>query len=271
MRRIRRILALLAFVSLVIFLALLLNFTAPNPTGRRYSSQMPLTTGQGRNEDIGGDAERILAVDLRLPNNNDSDQRQCICGASAAAPPRECRSCVVSLPSVQTFRRPDFVAPGFIAESKNRLSLPIGDRELGEQLEDYASAARALGRPLWLYVRVDSEVDPDYISLVEATGGGLVRYFTVPGYVDPVDEAARKGLIGSGAVLAVLSLPEIAALLKLRQPATGPRSAHQTARKAAHHVEVLETFTDQRKAALRHQLHDEDTQEQPPSDGEGFD
>ncbi len=263
MKRIRHILQLLALGGLVISVVLLLNTTAPNPTGRRYSSQTPLTTGQGRNEDIGGDAERILAADLRLPNNNDSDQRQCICGASAVAPPRECRSCIVSLPSVQTFRRPDFVASGFIAESKNRLSLPISDHELWSQIEDYANAARALGRPLWLYVRVDSEVDPAYLPLVEATGGGVVRYFTVAGYVDPVDQAAHKGLMGSGVALAVLSLPEIAALLRAQLGAR-PASAQRTVRRATHHVEVLGEFTDRTKTNLRRKLHD--GQEEHPLD-----
>lgn len=75
----KRALQLVFNVALGVFIVsvvLLLNITAPNPTHRRYSSQMPLTTGQGNGKSIGDSAEVILAADLNLPNNNAPDQRK---------------------------------------------------------------------------------------------------------------------------------------------------------------------------------------------------
>ncbi len=80
MKKIRRIVFLLALISLVASVVLLMNITAPNPTGRRYSSEVPLVGRQANAQQIGADGERILSNDLHLPNNNEADQRQCICG-----------------------------------------------------------------------------------------------------------------------------------------------------------------------------------------------
>ena len=89
------------------------------------------------------------------------------------------------------FRIPDFIAPDFIAESKNTQNLLYSGREY-DQISDYALAAKLLNRPLWVYTRVDTIVEPKFYEIVHATGGNVVPYFTVPGYVDPVDDAARK-------------------------------------------------------------------------------
>src|SRR5258708_34300875 len=97
MKRLRRTIAVLAFASFAICVLLLLNVTAPNPTGRRYSSEMPLVTGQGTSNDIGTDGERIMAKDLRLPSNNDPDQLQCICPNPSSKAPSGCRVCIASL------------------------------------------------------------------------------------------------------------------------------------------------------------------------------
>jgi hypothetical protein len=56
-------------IALTACVVLLLNFTAPNPTGRRYSSESPLMTGQGSAQQIGLSAERVLARDLGIARN----------------------------------------------------------------------------------------------------------------------------------------------------------------------------------------------------------
>lgn len=191
MHVIRRIVLWLSLLVLVVSTVLLLNFTAPNPTGRRYSSKTPVTTGQGNANAIGLSGERILAEDLNLPRNDRKDQLQCICNSpSARLGVNECRVCLAYIQSIATYRRPDFVSPNFLAESKNSQDLLYTGREV-DQITDYVFAARAMNIPLWVYVRVNSQVDPEFVDVVASTGGGVVPYFTVPGYVDVVDQTAR--------------------------------------------------------------------------------
>jgi hypothetical protein len=192
-KTIRRLLFLLALAGMILCGILLLNFTASNPTRRRYSSQTPLTTGQGTGAEIGQDAERILSKDLGVPPNDRSGQRQCICVRGAALN-SDCNSCLITLSGISGFRRPDFVSSSFIAESKNQQSLLYTNRDF-PQIQDYVQAAKALHRPLWVYIRVNTDIDPAYRDLVESTGGGIVRYFTVPGYQDPTDREAQTGLV----------------------------------------------------------------------------
>lgn len=203
----RRLAMLLVLIGIIVCIVLLLNMTASNPTGRRYSSAAPATTGLS--QDIGQEGERILSKDLGRTRNEDPGQRQCLCGPAAPADSTTCNACVLTLTTIATYRIPDFISSDYIAEAKNRKSLPLSDRELWSQLSDYAEAAKALDVPLWVFVRKDSEVDAEYYDLVEATGGGIVRYFTIPGYEDPTDRDAERGLAGCGAVFAVLGIPEV--------------------------------------------------------------
>jgi hypothetical protein len=73
------------------------------------------------------------------------------------------------------------------------------------------TAALLLKRPLWLYTRVDTQLDPEFYRLVESTGGGIVAYFTTPGYIDPIDQLARPTLIAALLVLAASGIWEIGA------------------------------------------------------------
>jgi hypothetical protein len=169
---------------------------------------MPLTTGQGQSGAIGLSGERILAKDLHLPPNDSPDQLQCFCNSAthaSAPPPKGCRVCLVSVQLTGPYRRPDFVARAFIAESKNAQNLYYENRDL-QEITDYATAARAMNMPLWVFTRVNTNIDSEFTRVVNTTGGGVVPYFTVPGWVDPVNQAARIGLISSALVIAVFSL-----------------------------------------------------------------
>lgn len=194
MRTLCRLLLVTALIIGVVCVVLLLNITAPNPTGRRYSSEIPLTTGEGSAGEIGGDGERILGADLRLPNNNLPDQKKCVCGAPAPAP-GGCNVCVAHSPLIANFRIPDFVSPNFIAEAKNVQRLLTTQDRNYQQISEIAAAARAANMPFWLYVRVDTFVDPAFTALFDGMQGGIVYYFTVPGYVDSVDMMAGIGLV----------------------------------------------------------------------------
>jgi hypothetical protein len=224
-KTVRRLLFPLALAGMILCGVLLLNFTASNPTHRRYSSQTPLTTGQGTGVEIGQDAERILSKDLGVPPNDRSGQRQCIC-VKGATLNSDCNSCLIILASISGFRRPDFVSSSFIAESKNQQSLLYTNRDF-PQIQDYVQAAKALHRPLWVYIRVNTAIDSAYRELVESTGGGIVRYFSVPGYQDPTDRAAQTGLVISVTLFSGTLLIELRPNLRLsrRKPR---RSAEQS-------------------------------------------
>lgn len=186
----------LTAIGIVVCVVLLLNFTAENPTGRRYSSSNPLMAGD--TNAIGYSGEKVLAKDLDLPRNEIA--RQCICSDNYTPPSSECASCFVRLSSVTTYRIPDFVCSDFLAESKNR---GVWNKSDLEQITDYAEAARSLGIPLWIFVRVDSVVPQEYDDLAESTGGDVVYYFiTSPDYKDRTDHLAMAGLI-SGTIIFV--------------------------------------------------------------------
>lgn len=222
--------------------ALLLNFTAPNPTGRRYSSRMPLSTGQGTSEQIGLSGELVLADDLHLPRNDAPDQLQCFCNNSGSMDPRSCQVCLVSMQLTSPYRRPDFVAPNFIAEAKNAQNLYYESRDLPE-ITDYAVAARTLNRPLWVFTRVNTNLDPEFRRVVDTTGGGIVAYFTVPDYIDPVDQAAKVGLgLSLGAAVVIVASGRKSRSLSFKRPAT-PRHPTDPLAQAIDSVKRTEQFS----------------------------
>lgn len=250
MKLFRRVIFFAALLITLICIVLLLNFTAPNPTGRRYSSASPLTRGSA--QDIGLSGEQILAQDLHLPRNDDADQRQCICN-SAIATPADCRACIVSSPEITTYRRPDFIGASFIAESKNRQNLLYSYTDQVDQIRDYVLAAQLLGRPLWLYTRIDTVLDPAFARLVSTTGGGVVPYFTTPGYVDPIDRTARSGLVIALIVFVLMIIWEMG-VRRFRSPATPKDSLA----KAEHRVSTADDFVKAAKARAQRKIDVED-------------
>ncbi|MDX2138714.1 MAG: hypothetical protein SF123_11525 [Chloroflexota bacterium] len=196
MRRIRRFVMLILLLAVVASTALLLDVTAPNPTGRRISSAPVPTISSGLSaQQIGRAAEDVLARDLGVPRNDQSDQRQCFCHNARHAGSPDCNTCALILASIDTSRRPDFITDRYIVEAKNRQDMLYTHADLAGQLQDYADAARALGRPLWLFVRVDTRLSPEFEQIVAATGGGVVYYFATEGYTDPTTSAARNTLL----------------------------------------------------------------------------
>lgn len=131
---------------------------------------------------IGLSAEQIF-LHLDLPRNDEANQRQCVCSSDTRYIPsaRECTACFVYAPISGSYRRPDFVSPTFIGEAKNTSNLLYSQNDRVDQISDEVSAARQLGIPLYLFVRVNTLLSPDFYALVELTGGGVVNYFTVQG------------------------------------------------------------------------------------------
>lgn len=198
MKFLRRSLILAALLTALVCAVLLLNFTAPNPTGRRYSSETPLRTGDGTPNQLGTDGERVLANDLALPNNNASNQGQCFCRiGNDAGHASKCRICLGQFEAVSRARVPDFVTTTLIVDSKNSRQVPF-DSEEAREIADYAMLAQLTRREFWLFVRMDTIVSSEVAQIVQMTGGDVVYYFTTPGYVDPIDQTARFGFAGAG-------------------------------------------------------------------------
>lgn len=253
----------------VVAIILLLNFTARNPTGRRYSSEMPQY--QGNSAEIGVSGERILANDLGLPNNNELGQ--CICKQDFQS--NGCRTCVVTLESIARNRIPDFVSPKFLADSKNSRRFPFQAHDV-EQIVDFATAARALNVPLWVYVRVNTDVDPEFRRIVRDTGGDVILYFVMPGYVDPVDQGAQRALMGAAVGLILFGGWEY---LTRRPPNRGTRRKSPRKpppddpfSKAARSADAMESFNQRAKDSARRKLDEESAREDftddPPPDTE---
>ncbi len=263
MKALLRLAMALSVIAFIVSVILLLNFTAPNPTGRRYASTPTLRTGDGNTRLIGLSAELILAHDLGLIRNDEPDQRQCICNSASSSNflPGECRTCFAYTPLSAAHRRPDFISPYFIAESKNVREMLYSYQDRVDQISDYAAAARSLKIPLWLFVRVDSILSPDFQKVVGSTGGGIVYYFTYHGYVDPIDEIARTVLIVAGSIFAGSTL----LLLALRQrrpkfvvlsPRTSPSPHHTVldpATRANRKTETAEDFLKRSKDRAQRQ------------------
>ncbi|MBZ0281543.1 MAG: hypothetical protein K8L97_12460 [Anaerolineae bacterium] len=262
MKFLRRSIMVFALLVGVICVVLLINFTAPNPTGRRYSSETPLTTGDAQGWEIGRDGERVLSKDLHLLTNNDPAQTQCICSTGSNRRPNQCKVCIAELASLANFRVPDFVAPDFMAESKNEQGLLYYGREIS-QISDYALAAHLTGRHLWIYVRVDTEVADEFIRLVESTGGDVVYYFTTPGYVDPVDQTAQAGLAGAGLAFGLIGWRELRSRGSQRQPklispipkpTAPPKSPNDPLNRTTHKIDAAVDFVRRAKDRQRRDI-----------------
>lgn len=212
MVKIRRFVLIVAILAAAVATTLLLNFTAPNPTGRRYSTE---TVDLSQNSNgKGAQGEQILSNDLGTPLTNDhTNNAVCVCNVDfAPRTPSQCSSCITYSEQVANYRIPDVTTDRYFAESKNTWHLSVTSNHDYPQLIEIAQVAREIGYPLWIYVRVDSVVDAAFIDLARHTGGDVIYYFAVPGYTDPVDQFAIALLVVSGTVIVVIGLGELAAL-----------------------------------------------------------
>lgn len=255
----------LAFVGILVSIVLLLNFTAPNPTGRRYSSEVvskPVVLSIQAKQIVGRKAEEVLAKDLKIANNN-SNNIQCICAlqfADTSTRPQGCTSCIHYMEVMSEsglFRKPDFVTAKYFIESKNvNEILYDGLWRDTEQLKDYIVAAKATHRQFWLFVRADSTIETELSELVETTGGGVVKYFrTSDSWVDPVDSAARVALLVSAVVLALGLLLWFMPPLRFSRRTASPKPDP----KPSHPVEDAGDFLNRARDSARKTIDKEDS------------
>lgn len=240
----RRLLFWGAIILALGCLLLLQNITARNPTGRRYASAMTAWTNNGACD--GKAAENILARDLNLVHNEKVEKTQCVCRPNLKpdALPAICGVCSAYSQHVSPSQRahvPDFVSSYFIADAKCVAKLPTNS----SQLDAFADMSAQLGVPFWIFVRVDTEVAARYLEMTRATGGDVVRYFLVPGYIDPVDIMALAGL-----ALAILLL--VALFYTAYRRPSKPTTPHKSPlSKAESAMQETEDFKNRIKTRAR--------------------
>jgi hypothetical protein len=171
----------LTFIIILSISWLAIRFLAPNPTHRWFSSEV-LNVTTTTTDERGTQGEDLLAYDLGLssPTNERSNNSICVCGTQyTITKPSQCSVCAVYSADISTYRIPDIVTTSYIAESKNRFSIPASDRDTLAQITDMVAGARALRLPFYLFVRANTSVDPVYYDLARSTGGDVIQYFVV--------------------------------------------------------------------------------------------
>jgi hypothetical protein len=128
-----------------------------------------------------------------------------------------------------------------------------------DQIADYVTAAQVMQRPLWLFVRVDTILDPVFYQLAESTGGGVVRYFATPGYVDPVDQAASKALPIAAILVIITGVWEVGA-----QRTRAPRPPQNPVAEAKRKTDSAEDFVKAAKDRAQRKIDVEDSRHNDP-------
>lgn len=261
MKTFRHTAFVLALLTIIVCLGLLLtSYTPFNPTHRRYSSETVLTMGDSN--DIGDSGENVLSKDLGLPRNDEQIPQLIICNTTPKNLPKNAK-CIFNSDEIENYRQPDFVSDEIIAESKNAKRLLISYERDYQQIQEIAIASKALKRPLWLYVRHNTEVAPEYHAIVESTGGRIVYYFATDGYANLIDLILTRILAGALGMMVIVMLWEmVAGIFAFSLPTMHqPKSSvvvheHKTSRKARHAVDDYEQFVRSAKDNARNTLDD---------------
>jgi len=258
--KLRRITLLVMGLLAVLSTTLLLNFTAPNPTGRRYSSANPVDLAKTIDTSDWRAAEMILERDLGAPFNDTAQTRTCLCNQqNHKTPPNRCNTC--ALPPVelsQSFALPDFITDEYLADSKY-----VQRFSSDSQIEDFLAYAELANYEVWIFVRVDSDFSVQTAQRIAATGGRIVPYFVTAGYVDPIDRAASNVLIISLVVIAVLLGLE-AVLYIRRQHESGEPPAQEEdlpdeVEQAKRSTETTEAYMKRIERLSRREIDEEDS------------
>lgn len=228
-RRVTMLALLLVIVAAIIVPQLI---GVPNPTGRRYSSQVPAEVARELGyppenvQALGLIAERVLQADLDVPNNNSPGEMTCLCGAEySSTVPNSCNTCALNLPDHNGYFVPDFITTDFIADSKY-----VNKLQPSTQMKAFVAAAETLDRPLWIFVRIGdaTDINPVLLAQIEATGGGVVPYFRMLNpYYDPLETGGFIVAVVAIVLLAGLGFFEVRRIVRgwqLPDPEDPPRS-----------------------------------------------
>jgi hypothetical protein len=237
-----RLVAVSSFVVIIVSLIQLMNFTAPNPTGRRFSSQIPnAECGEsGCSSANGRYAEVILSLDLKIPRNDSLEgNRACFCTSRRSS---RCNTCLARNTGATSI--PDFVTGAYIAEAKFTRAL-----SLTQQLSSMIQGSRTLNMPFYLFVRVDTLVTPTLTTAVNETGGAVVYYFSHVGWKGDTTEQMAQVALVIALVLAHIAVVGLYFLTRpvIVTPIVPPVTPQSKLTKAERKVNNAEEYYQQRK------------------------
>jgi hypothetical protein len=178
MQQIRRRILIVTVIIIILAstVSLILDTTAPNPTGRWFSSDIVDTSLDG--QVFGKQAEILLGHDLNLPQNDSLEgERRCFCNVNHQAPPGRCNVCEAKSANISTWSIPDFISDGIIVDSK-----AVAYFAVDEQIRNFIEVTEIADRELWIYVRKDTIFSDTTRETIQATGGDIIPYFVVAAY-----------------------------------------------------------------------------------------
>jgi RHS repeat-associated protein len=136
---------------------------------------VPATVGK-----VGDDAHDLLAKILKAVGLSDKlsastwREAETLLSGALSAPKNTHRYFVEGM---ERGRIPDFVTDQFIADAKFYGASSLTD---SAQLRDFAALATSMELPLYIYVREGTQVTSRAQSLIESTGGSIIRAFEGP-------------------------------------------------------------------------------------------
>jgi len=245
-KTLRRIIFTLALLTIAVCGGLLVtNFDPTNPTHRRYSSELVLSTGEAPSDRIGADGERVLGKDLRIIHNEAMIPVSVFCNPryENTDPPTKNTECVYFSDTIENYRIPDFLTDGYIAESKNSAKLAISYERDYKQIQAFATASAELNRPFYIYVRHNTIVDPEFDALFENIDGGIVYYFATDDYVNPTDLHLLLGIIGGLSIIVIwIGISKIVTFIMPTPKSSVVVPEHKASRKARKAVDDYNDF-----------------------------
>ncbi len=265
MKKLRSLIFLIATLVIIVCVGLLVtNFDPNNPTQRRYSSERVLSTGEAPSDEIGRSGEDVLEKDLKFTRNDADIPVMVVCNSryEGTVPPAKNTQCFYFSDAIDNYRVPDFVSDNLIAESKNVRDLLITQERNYQQIQAFALTAKDLNRPLYIYVRHDTRVDPEYHALFHDIDGGIVYYFRTNNHIlDQTDVILLLVIISSLFVMVGwMFITKLMLFIMQRRPK--PKSPvaiseHKTSRKARQSVNDYNQFMLDAKDNARRTLDDD--------------
>ncbi len=244
MKTLKRIVFIGAFAVIAICTGLLItNYDPNNPTNRRYSSEPVITQSDDLNI-IGESGENVLSKDLGMLRNEKSKPRQAFCNPEPQNIPSDIE-CIFTSNEIENFRIPDFISESYIAESKNARELSVNQERNYKQIRAFALASKETERPLYIYVRHNTEVGQAYYDLYQEfeIDGRIIHYFqTEQAFVDPVDFNLLMGIVGGLSIIVIWTGISGIVTFKPKPQSSVVVPEHKSSRRARNAVDDYDNF-----------------------------
>ncbi|MEO1288540.1 MAG: putative toxin, partial [Chloroflexota bacterium] len=197
-----------------------------------------------------------LARDLSMrQNDSNNGERRCFCSQNAETPPDRCNVCEVHTSDISNYRIPDFVNSQLIIDSKAVQVLRIDD-----QISDFISVAHQSNRPLWIFVRLDTMYTQGTLEQIQATGGGIVKYFVVDGhgYLLALEQSLNNILIAVLIFAGGVMVWQFIVFRRTNSPSDDDYYQHDDVDNAEDSIEETEEFMRRMERLSKKTIKDED-------------